>query len=146
MPRENFYLYSISMLTLMSKVQNWWHWTQWLQIENRDKNEIKITGYNQWFCLHCGHILSGIILDQSFSWFTALVLILGTQDHIIFSNWVTHTILVCGNYRAGIDSATVDSTVNRALLPDCRQACFTVDSDKKKYWKKHWGKTNFVNL
>ena len=29
--------------------------------------------------------------------------------------------------RAGIDSATVD----RALFPDCRQACFTVDSDKK---------------
>ena len=29
----------------------------------------------------------------------------------------------------GIDSATVDSTVDRPLFPDCRQACFTVDSD-----------------
>ena len=34
-------------------------------------------------------------------------------------------------YRAGIDSATIGSTVDRALFPDCRQACFTVDSDNK---------------
>ena len=40
--------------------------------------------------------------------------------------------------RAGIDSATVD----RALSPDCRQACFTVDSDKKL--KKPGRNTNFV--
>ena len=33
--------------------------------------------------------------------------------------------------RAGIDSATVDSTADRELFPDCRQACFTVDSDNK---------------
>ena len=38
--------------------------------------------------------------------------------------------LVTDLIRADIDSATVDSTIDRAPFPNCRQACFTVDSDK----------------
>ena len=31
--------------------------------------------------------------------------------------------------RAGIESS--DSTIDRALFPDCRQACFTVDREEE---------------
>ena len=74
-------------------------------------------------------VLGRLTLETLPTWFLVITGVSGVGT-------LNFKIRLLRNTRAGIDSANVDITVGRALFPDCRQACFTVDSEEKER-KKH---------